>query len=50
MDVRGGCKRHGSVGGQEEGTSSRRCTIFEDYEDNGVDRKANKSAWVEVEE
>ena len=40
MDVWGGCERHGSVGGKEEGTSSRRRTTFEEYEDDGVNRRA----------
>jgi len=50
MNVRGGCERHGRVGGREEGTSSRRRTTFEEYEDDSVDRRANKSTRVEAEE
>ena len=46
MDVQGGGERHGSIGSGEEGTSSKRRTSFEEYEDDGVDRRANKSAPV----
>ena len=48
MDVRGGCERHVSVGGQEEGTSCRGRTTFEEYQDDGTNRRANKFARVET--
>ena len=31
MDVRGGGERHGNVGSQEEGTSSKQRTSFKEY-------------------
>jgi len=50
MDIRGGGERHGSIGSEEEGTFSKRHTLFEEYENGGVDRMANKSTRLEAEE
>ena len=50
MDIRGGGERHGSIGSEEEGTSSKRRTSFDQYEDDGANRRANKSAQLEAEE
>jgi len=50
MDERGGSEQHGSVGSEEEGTSSKQDTSFEEYKDDGADKRASKFARLEAEE
>jgi len=49
MESRGGSEQHGSVGSQEEGTSSKWRTSFKEYKEDGVERRGNKCAKVERE-